>query len=196
MNAVDLRSTEKAPASGLFAKPVARTSEVRRRFVANWGRMAATFGMPGDLGRVHAHLFIADGEVDVSTLAQELELTADEVRCHLGSLLDWGVVRASKNQLTDMYVTARDPWDFFLEIVRQRHKREFMPILELVRETASIARQLGSSNAEEAATRARVEAFSKFVEDLSRLIEVFVRVGSKPMALALKTFAKMAPRAA
>ena len=27
------------------------------------------------------------------------------------------------------------------------------------------------------------------------LLEVFVRVGSKPMALVLKTFAKMAPRA-
>ena len=196
MNATDLRSTEKAPASGLLLKPVARTSEVRRRFVNNWGRMAATFGMPGDLGRVHAHLFIADGAVDVTTLARGLELSAEDVRCHLGSLLDWGVVRASKNGFTDMYVTARDPWDFFLEIVRQRHKREFMPILELVRETASIARQLGSSNAEESATRARVEAFSKFVEDLSRLIEVFVRVGSKPMALALKTFARMAPRAA
>ena len=196
MNAVDFRSSEKAPASGLFSRPVARTSEVRRRFVANWGRMAATFGMPGDLGRVHAQLFIADGAVDVTTLARELELDADSVRCHLGSLLDWGVVRSATDGFADAYVTARDPWDFFLEIVRQRHKREFMPILELVRETASIARQLGSSNAEEAATRARVEAFSKFVEDLSRLIEVFVRVGSKPMALALKTFAKMAPRAA
>ena len=196
MNAIDLRSTEKAPASGFFGKPVARTSEVRRRFVNNWGRMAATFGMPGDLGRVHAQLFIEDGAVDVATLAEELDLDMDGVRTHLGSLLDWGVVRVTKKDFTDMYVTARDPWDFFLEIVRQRHKREFMPILELVRETASIARQLGSSNAEEAATRARVEAFSKFVEDLSRLIEVFVRVGSKPMALALKTFARMAPRAA
>jgi DNA-binding transcriptional regulator GbsR (MarR family) len=196
MNAVDFRSSQKAPASGLFARHVARTSEVRSRFVANWGRMAATFGMPGDLGRVHAQLFIADGAVDVTTLARELDLDIDSVRCHLGSLLDWGVVRSAKDGFTDAYVTARDPWDFFLEIVRQRHKREFMPILELVRETASIARQLGSSNAEEAATRARVEAFSKFVEDLSRLIEVFVRVGSKPMALALKTFAKMAPRAA
>jgi DNA-binding transcriptional regulator GbsR (MarR family) len=196
MNAVDLRSSEKAPASGLFSKPVARTSEVRRRFVNNWGRMAATFGMPGDLGRVHAQLFISDGAVDVSTLGRELELDADSVRCHLGSLMDWGVVRPAKIGFVDAYVTARDPWDFFLEIVRQRHKREFMPILQLVRETASIARQLGSSNAEEAATRARVEAFSKFVEDLSGLIEVLVRVGSKPLALALRTFAKMAPRAA
>jgi hypothetical protein len=39
-----------------------------------------------------------------------------------------------------------------------------------------------------------VEAFSKFVEDLSRLIEVFVRVGSRPMAMVLKTVAKMTPR--
>jgi DNA-binding transcriptional regulator GbsR (MarR family) len=195
MNAFDLRSIEQDPGSGVFNRPLAQSSDVRRQFVNNWGRMAATFGMPKDLGRVHAQLFIAEGGVDAATIAQSLELDVDSVRSHLGALMDWGVVKMSRGAHAEMYVTARDPWDFFLEIMRQRHKREFMPILQLVRETAALARQLRGHNSEDAGTRARVELFSKFVEDLSSLIEVFVRVGSKPMALALKTFARMAPRA-
>jgi hypothetical protein len=132
--------------------------------------------------------------MDVAGLCESLSIDAEDVQTHLESLIGWGVVRVIPTSYGETYATARDPWEFFLEIVRQRHRREFMPILELVRETAALARQLGGTSGSDA-TRARVQQFSKFVEDLSALIEIFVRVGSKPMALALKTFARMAPRA-
>jgi DNA-binding transcriptional regulator GbsR (MarR family) len=195
MNAFDIRMFQQAaPASGVQQKAGCRSTEVRGRFVDNWGRLAATFGMGGDLGRVHAQLFIEDSTMDVAALASTLSIDAEDVETHLESLIGWGVVRVIPTSYGETYATARDPWEFFLEIVRQRHRREFMPILELVRETATLARQLGGTSTSDA-TRARVQQFSKFVEDLSALIEIFVRVGSKPMALALKTFARMAPRA-
>jgi len=194
MNAIDLRLFQRAPASAVHHKAGCPSTEVRQRFVDNWGRLAATFGMGGDLGRVHAQLFIEDCGMDVPALAAALSLDPEDVHVHLNSLRGWGVVRVMPGGYGETYATARDPWEFFLEIVRQRHRREFMPILELVRETASLARQLGGTSASDA-TRARVQQFSKFVEDLSALIEIFVKVGSKPMALALKTFARMAPRA-
>ncbi|HEX4337644.1 MAG TPA: hypothetical protein VH062_17140 [Polyangiaceae bacterium] len=195
MNAVDIRMFQKgSPVGGVHAKVPCRSTEVRRRFVDNWGRLAATFGMGGDLGRVHAQLFIEETSIDVEGLCSALSIDAEDVQTHLESLIGWGVVRVIPTSFGETYATARDPWEFFLEIVRQRHRREFLPILELVRETAVLARQLGGNTTSDA-TRARVQQFSKFVEDLSALIEIFVRVGSKPMALALKTFARMAPRA-
>lgn len=184
-------SAKSFAASGVYPAP-APSEQVRYRFVDNWGRLAGTFGMPRELGRLHAQLFLSEDTQDVATLSQALGLPRDVVRTHLDALLDWGVVRSERDGDTETFVTARDPWEFFLEIVRQRHRREFMPILELIRETAELSQKLGGAST----SRTRIEAFSRFVEDLSRLIEVFVRVGSKPMALALKTFAKMAPRAA
>jgi DNA-binding transcriptional regulator GbsR (MarR family) len=150
--------------------------------------------MGGDLGRVHAQLFIEDAPMTISAIAGSLGVDEEDVQTHLESLVGWGVVRVIPTSYGEAFATARDPWEFFLEIVRQRHRREFMPILELVRETASLARQLGSSGTSDV-TRTRVQQFSKFVEDLSALIEIFAKVGSKPMAMALKTFARMAPRA-
>ncbi|HVU02130.1 MAG TPA: hypothetical protein VHE30_10270 [Polyangiaceae bacterium] len=191
MNALDLRSLEQDSDSGVFARPAAQSSEVRRKFVNNWGRLAATFGMPRELGRVHAELFLTEEGRDARSIATALEVDVDTVRAHLSALMDFGVVRAERTAGEDRYHTARDPWDFFLEIMRQRHRREFMPLLQLVRDTAALARQLPHHDT---ATRRQVELFTKFVEDLSRLIEVFARMGSKPMALALKTFAKMTPR--
>jgi hypothetical protein len=120
MNAIDLRAAEQAPVSGFHAKPESRAAEVRQRFVDNWGRLSATFGMPRDLGRVHAQLFIEEGPVDVASISQSLHLAPDMVRAHLGGLLDWGVVRTGRGAFGETYATARDPWDFFIEIVRQR----------------------------------------------------------------------------
>ncbi len=192
MNALHLVAPGKGfAASGIYPAP-SHTDQVRYRFVDNWGRLAGTFGMPRELGRVHAQLFLSEEAQDLTALSEALCLNRDIVRTHVDALLDWGVIRAELRGDKEAFVTARDPWEFFLEIVRQRHKREFAPILELIRETAALSREVGSDSA----ASARVEAFSKFVEDLSRLIEIFVRVGSKPMALVLKTFARMAPRAA
>lgn len=194
MNALDISIFQPAPASSVQSKVGCRSTEVRRRFVDNWGRLAATFGMGGDLGRVHAQLFIEDAPMTIAALSSGLGLDGEDVQTHLEALIGWGVVRVIPTSYGEAFATARDPWEFFLEIVRQRHRREFMPILELVRETASLARQLGSSGTSDV-TRTRVQQFSKFVEDLSALIEIFAKVGSKPMAMALKTFARMAPRA-
>jgi DNA-binding transcriptional regulator GbsR (MarR family) len=193
MNALDVSIFQPAPVSSVQSKVGCRSTEVRRRFVDNWGRLAATFGMGGDLGRVHAQLFIEDAAMTLSAIASGLSLDEEDVQTHLEALIGWGVVRVIPTSYGEAFATARDPWEFFLEIVRQRHRREFMPILELVRETASLARQLGGSTSD--VTRTRVQQFSKFVEDLSALIEIFAKVGSKPMAMALKTFARIAPRA-
>ncbi len=193
MNALDISVFQPAPVSSVQTKVTCRSTEVRGRFVENWGRLAATFGMGGDLGRVHAQLFIEDAPMTIAAISSSLSLDEEDVQTHLEALIGWGVVRVIPTSYGEAYATARDPWEFFLEIVRQRHRREFMPILELVRETASLARQLGGSSSD--VTRTRVQQFSKFVEDLSALIEIFAKVGSKPMAMALKTFARMAPRA-
>jgi DNA-binding transcriptional regulator GbsR (MarR family) len=194
MNALDISIFQQAPVSSVQSKVACRSTEVRGRFVDNWGRLAATFGMGGDLGRVHAQLFIEDAPMTIAAISSSLSLDEEDVQTHLEALIGWGVVRVIPTSYGEAFATARDPWEFFLEIVRQRHRREFMPILDLVRETASLARQLGGTGTSDV-TRTRVQQFSKFVEDLSALIEIFAKVGSKPMALALKTFARMAPRA-
>src|SRR5262245_47099352 len=93
MNALDLRSLDGNPTSGVYPKVVSRTLEIRRRFIDNWGRLAGTFGMGRETGRVHALLFLEEEPSDVAFLSRELGLAPDVVNAQLGSLLEWGVIR-------------------------------------------------------------------------------------------------------
>jgi DNA-binding transcriptional regulator GbsR (MarR family) len=172
-------------------------SDVERQFVENWGALAETFGMHRGLGRVHASIYIANEPPDEGTIAVGLGAPAEVVHDHLRELLDWGVIRVAPSGTmgSPRYVTERDPWSFFLQIVGERHYREFLPTLHRMRATLVAAKNLRLAERREEHKREHILRFHRFVEELSALIDLFVRVGAKPMAMVLKTMGKLAPRA-
>jgi DNA-binding transcriptional regulator GbsR (MarR family) len=171
--------------------------DVRRQFVENWGALAETFGMHRGLGRVHACIYLAHEPPDQTAIAADLAVPEETVHDHLRELLDWGVIRVAPSgpMGRPRYVTEADPWSFFLQIVGERHYREFLPTLRRMRATLEAAKRLRLGERRDETTRGHIVRFHKFVEELSSLIDLFVRVGARPMAMVLKTMAKLAPRA-
>lgn len=165
-----------------------------RTFIDNWGRLAKAFGMERDLGRAHALIYIALEPPDDAAIAARLGLPLEDAARHVEELVAWGVVHGNTVGETRYYATNHDPWVWFLQIVAERHRREFHPVLHAMRQTVEAVRGLDASTASSRELRHRAERFTTFVEDLSSLIEVFIRLGSKPMAAVLKMLAKIVPR--
>ena len=169
-------------------------SVAERNFIENWGRLSKAFGMERDLGRAHALIYIALEPPDDSMVAGRLGLPLEEASRHVSELVAWGVVHGNTIGNRTYYATNHDPWVWFLQIVAERHRREFHPVLHAMRQTVEAVRGLDASAPASKELRHRAERFTTFVEDLSSLIEVFIRLGSKPMAAVLKTLAKIVPR--
>lgn len=150
--------------------------------------------MERDLGRTHALIYIALEPVDDSAVATRLGIPLADARAHLAELVDWGVINAEITAGTTYYTTHHDPWVWFLKIVAERHHREFVPVLRSMRQTLAKVRAIDASIPNARELRSRADRFTTFVEDLSSLIELFLRLGSKPMAAVLRTVAKIAPR--
>jgi DNA-binding transcriptional regulator GbsR (MarR family) len=171
-----------------------RLSAAEHTFIDNWGRLAKAFGMERDLGRAHALIYIALEPPDDAMVAARLGLPLEEAARHVDELVTWGVVHGNVVGNARYYATNHDPWVWFLQIVAERHRREFHPVLHAMRQTVEAVRTLDASSPASRELRHRAERFTTFVEDLSSLIEVFIRLGSKPMAAVLKTLAKIVPR--
>jgi len=169
-------------------------SRAELTFIDNWGRLAKAFGMERDLGRAHALIYIALEPPDDAAVAARLGLSVPDAAHHVSELIAWGVVHGNTVGSTTYYATNHDPWVWFLKIVAERHHREFHPVLHAMRQTVEAVRTLDASTPASRELRHRAERFTTFVEDLSSLIEVFIRLGSKPMAAVLKTLAKIVPR--
>lgn len=163
---------------------------VERAFVDNWGRLAEAFGMKRDLGRAHALIYIALEPLDDVGVAGRLGISEADATTYVNELLEWGVVR--KNETT--YATDQDPWVWFLKILASRHTREFGPILVAMRRTRAALHELDAADPGMKELRRRTDHLTKFVEDLANLIELFLRLGQKPMAAVMRTVAKFAPR--
>lgn len=172
-----------------------RVFQVEEAFVENWGALAEAFGMARDLGRTHGLVYIARSPVDEAAVAERLGMARGQAAECLAELVDWGVIqRLPDPRAGARFTTDSDPWKWFLQIVHERHRREFVPTLLRMRETFRAAGALEGGSAAEQTTFERIARFSRFIEDLSRLIDLFVRVGARPMAAVLKTLAKLAPR--
>lgn len=163
-------------------------------FVDNWGGLAEAFGMPRDLGRTHALIFIAAETLDHVAIAERLQIAPSKAKEHVAELVDWGVVHEETTAGSSYYATNHDPWVWFLKILGERHRREFIPVLRAMRQTLASAQMLDSSHPQARALQHRADRFTRFVEDLSSLIELFLRLGAKPMSAVLRTLAKIAPR--
>jgi len=167
-------------------------------FIDCWARMTTAFAMDRAMGRVHALIYISHEPLDGCTIAMRLATTELALEPHLESLVTWGLIRIvdQGDGGRPRFEAEQDPWSWFLRTIRQRHNREFAPLQRSVRDVLELARRVHSvkpSN-EIGQSLARIERFTRFVEEFSRLIDAFVNLGAKPMAMVLKTVAKLMPR--
>ncbi len=166
------------------------------RFIENWGNMAHAFAMDRTMGRIHALVYVSVEPVSAPTVALRLAMTDETVQPHLDTLADWGLVRAV-NHLGDgvpHFIAELDPWAWFLKTIRERRRRELMPVQDAVRTVAVQAQHLRAGDAHARATLERIERFTSFIEDFSKLVDTFVSLGAGPMVKVMRTFAKFVPR--
>jgi DNA-binding transcriptional regulator GbsR (MarR family) len=171
---------------------------VQGQFIECWGRMASAFAMDRTMGRVHALIYVHGAPIDVQMIALRLATTPAALTEQLRRLIEWGLIRGVHSADGRVeFVAEPDPWSWFLRTIRERHTREFAPLYGSAKAALVSARELAqrSRHPGALATFERVERFTKFIEEFSRLIEAFVTLGAKPMAAVLKMIAKLMPRA-
>ena len=164
-------------------------------FIDNWGTIADAFGMPRGTGRVHALVYLSLDPLCAPRMAERLEMRVDHVEGHLRQLCSWGVVHAT-HRIVDgeghlVYDAERDPWTWFLQTLRERRHREFVPLLMSVRNVSDYASELlqAADPVERerlAQLHLRIARFSAFFEELAHLIDSMARLGKGPLFKALK----------
>ncbi len=176
-----------------------RLMRLQDLFVENWARMAGAFAMDRTMGRVHALTYISIEPLSAVRIAERLGMPIEIVNTHLGTLLSYGLVReATTIDGHACYAAEQDGWTWFLRTLRERRKREFVPIQEAVDNACALAKEMAAMGGPQAAalraTTERIERFTKFFSELSNLLDTLVTLGAGPMIKVLRTFARLMPR--
>jgi DNA-binding transcriptional regulator GbsR (MarR family) len=167
-------------------------SPIGERFVLHWGEMGSRWGVNRTVSQIHALIYIAGRPLHAEEIAATLHVARSNVSTSLRDLLNWNLVRVvhRMDDRRDHFETARDPWDLFRTIVRERKAREFDPTVAVLRGCVSdpaFAKEDAATRARLTETLALMDALSSWTEDMLRLdtatLTRLMKMGDKVRAL-------------
>ncbi|MCC6573493.1 MAG: MarR family transcriptional regulator [Planctomycetes bacterium] len=176
--------------------------EVEDRFIENWGDISALWGVNRSMGRIHALLFLAPDPLSMEEVATRLQISHGNVSTSVRDLLAWGVIKRvhQSGERKILYEAEQDPWTWFHTCIRERRRREVEPVRENLHEVKDFARQAAKEHKDSAEgrklaiTQAKVENFTKYVDEFADLIDAFLSMGSGTIGKFFRLAAKFVPK--
>lgn len=180
-------------------------TEVEDRFIAQWGEISALWGVNRTVGRIHALLYLSRQPLDMETITKRLQISHGNCSTSIRDLLAWNSIRRVHvpGERRVLYESEQDPWTWFHACIRERRRREVVPVVDAMHEITDHAKL--SADAADAAGSPeagdlhdafeRIARFAKFMDEFQDLIDAFLAVGAGPLGKALRTVAKFVPKA-
>ena len=164
-------------------------SALAQRFILHWGEMGSRWGVNRTVAQIHALLYFHGQPMHAEAIADALQVARSNVSNSLRELINWNLVRVthSLGDRRDHFETARDPWELFRTIVRERRAREFQPTIGELRrclDDPGFARL-------DAAAQARLTETLALMESLSAWSEEMLALETKTLKKLLKLGAKV-----
>ncbi len=175
--------------------------EVEDRFIEVWGDISALWGVNKSVGRVHALLYLSGEPLDIDTVAERLQISHGNASTSIRDLLSWGTIRKihKPGDRKTFYEAEQDPWTWFHVTIRERRRREVVPVMERLHEAAGFAEGAGKGarGAEKKQlmeTHGKIEKFAEFAHEFVDLIDIFLAIGHGRMSKVFRTAAKLMPK--
>jgi len=113
------------------------------RFLDSWGSMGTMWGINRSVARVHGLLIITDRPWTIDEISERLGISRSNVSTSLKELRSWNVVRKTvqHNDRKEYFECEPDVWKMLFNIMKERKRREFDPLLENVASTVKAAEE-------------------------------------------------------
>lgn len=192
-------------------------AQVQDRFIAAWGQMGAAWGVSRTMAEVFALLYITAQPLNTDDVMDRLRISRGNASMSLRALAEWGLVfRVHKRgDRKEYFIAEQDVWALSRKVMRERLRREVLPLLATLHELRDATVQRGeqpagamlrlASDREPPASEARkpvtpaevrqlndrIDALLELVQTIDRLGERFVGSDGKGLRLAANVLSRI-----
>ena len=152
-------------------------NETVDRFLDTWGAMGSLWGINRSVARVHGLLIISNRPWSLDEISRRLGISRSNVSTSLKELRSWNVIRkvSQHGDRKEFFTCEQDVWQMLFNIVKERKRREFDPLVESV-----------------STTRREAEANSEGIDltrlrEMDRMLSTLNRLGGGALASGEKT---------
>jgi DNA-binding transcriptional regulator GbsR (MarR family) len=179
-------------------------------FIAAWGQMGSSWGISRTMAEVHALLHITGQPMNTDEVMDRLRISRGNASMSLRSLVEWGIVQRvhKRGDRKEYFQSEQDVWSLARTIIRERLRREILPVLQTLHEirdeTADAAKPTGESKraagesggemvpaAVVAQHNQRLDQLIELIQTIDRLGERFVGSEGKGLRLAATVLSKI-----
>lgn len=166
----------------------AKLRKSQDEFIAQWGVLGSAWGINRTMAQVHALLLISPESLSTDMVMERLSISRGNAHTNLKELLKWGLVRSviKQGERKEFFEGAKDPWQLFCTVARERRRREIEPTLAVLERCRDEAK--GFKDREGRAFREQLDSLSEFVSVGDRVLE---RVGRSEQSTVMKWLLKM-----
>lgn len=182
--------------------------QAQDEFIAAWGQMGSSWGISRTMAEVHALLHITGEPLNTDEVMDRLRISRGNASMSLRSLVEWGIVQRvhKRGDRKEYFQSEQDVWSLARTIIRERLRREILPVLqtlyEIRDETGSAAKPTGETGGADgdrelvpaavvAQHNQRLDQLLELVQTIDRLGERFVGSEGKGLRLAATVLSKI-----
>lgn len=180
---------------------VPQLTELEDRFIQVWGEISVLWGVNRTIGRIHAFLYLSEEPQPMDVITECLAISHGNCSTSIRELLAWGVIRRVhiSGERKAFYESEHDPWTWFHQCIKERRRREVVPVVEQLHEVedealSSLKGATGEERVRLQHTAERIAEFTKFTDEFLEFFDAFLAVGHGKMQKVLLQAAKLMPR--
>lgn len=106
----------------------------KQKFVQTWGTMGSNWGINKTMAQIHALMLVSNVPLCTEDIMEELQISRGNANMNIRSLMDWGLVfkEIVVGERKEFFVAEKDVWQVFIQISKERRKREIQPVVRLL----------------------------------------------------------------
>tara|TARA_B100000427_G_scaffold76791_1_gene62665 strand:- start:37 stop:543 length:507 start_codon:yes stop_codon:yes gene_type:complete len=134
--------------------------EAEEKFIAAWGAIGTQWGINRTMAQIHALLLIGENPLSAEEIMSKLNISRGNVNMNVRELISWGIVHKviKFGERKEFFTAEKDIYKSAIQILKERRKRELVPVLNLLRDLESQNIESGGG-----------EHFKKIVGDIHQL---------------------------
>jgi DNA-binding transcriptional regulator GbsR (MarR family) len=166
-------------------------------FIRRWGEMGATWGISRTMAEVHALLYLATEALCTDDIMDRLAISRGSASMNLRELENWGLIQRlhRRGDRKEYFEAERDVWQMFETIMRERRRREVLPIMETIERCITMVDE-GRTPLRGQVRKAADEYRKKYTDILEfcEMMNTMFNLMSKAGRTGVKTLAKQLGR--
>ncbi|MGN6421414.1 MAG: GbsR/MarR family transcriptional regulator [Pseudobacter sp.] len=167
-----------------------KLADARNEFISKWGAFGSHWGINRTMAQVHALLLISADPLSQDDIMEQLNVSRGNANMNIRELIDWGLVDRIiiPGERKEYFVAEKDIWKVATQILRERKKREFNPMMKVVEALEHVEGDKKDKNHKQfTETIAGIKNFGKQAE---RMMDVMVKADESWFIGSLMKFFK------